>query len=248
MARTVINRDHSNELTGAGGEALPEWARQFIPLFEEQQNQEARNNRTNQARQERRGAARSLVGAQAPLGPHDHNRPAQLRTETSGNNGAPAMRQQVVGGVREEAVPLMEERDDTSNRRRAPAQRINNGTRRRNVHLNGSFSPDNNDPASRFGHITAAYQSLDALTNAVTQSMSAPPPQPSRTLIHVMRDLDEVRGMMSRVPDEPTEFPNRAVYNRALSHYAVEVMRLTNDATEDGDDSDQLDESDSIGF
>lgn len=32
LARTIINRYHSNEPTGAGGEAVPEWARQFIEM------------------------------------------------------------------------------------------------------------------------------------------------------------------------------------------------------------------------
>lgn len=251
MAVTILNRDHSNEQSGAGEESIPEWARQFTVLLEEQQNQQARNNRTLQARAERTGVTRSLIGAQAPLddgGPHDTSRPAQLRTETSRNNGDQAMRQQVIGNVEVESVSLVEGRDDSSNRRPAPTRRMQNGTRRRNVHLAGSFSPDGNDPSARFANVQSGFQSLDALTTAVTQSLYAPPPPPPRTLIDIMREFNEVREMMNTVPNDPSQFPNRTVYRRVLSAYAVEIGRFGINVGDESDHDESDHESNSIGF
>ena len=79
-------------------------------------------------RDERNRTAASIVGRQAPLGA-DGRHPAELRTETSRNNGVPAMRSQVVGNVNVERVnlvdaegnsELVEGRDDTAQQIPAP--------------------------------------------------------------------------------------------------------------------------------
>lgn len=85
---------------------------------------------------------------------------------------------------------------------------------------------------------------MDALTDALTQSLSAPPPQPSRTLFGIITEYNSVRVMMSNVPNDPSVFPNQAVYRRVLRHLAVEIMAATNVREEDESDN----ESNSVGF
>ena len=227
LARTIFDRDHSNDQSGARGETIPEWARQFFVLFQEQNNQQSRNSRTVGARNERRAVSRSIVGAQAPLGYNDYTNPAELRTETSTNEGTPSMRRQVVGEVNVEREPLMEGRNDTERRRTAPTLSIQNGTRRRNVHLNGSFSPGGNDPASRFQNIQVAYQSLNDLTEAVTQSIAAPLPQPVRTFVSIAREYNEVCGFMQGLSeDDPNHATHRAFYDTLLQRLSDEATQL----------------------
>lgn len=98
LAKSIYTRHHSNDQTGAGQEDVPEWARLFFWLFQVVENQETRNSQAAAACLERRTVSRSITGAQAPLG-HRGNGPAQLRTETSRNDGEPMMRQQVIGNV-----------------------------------------------------------------------------------------------------------------------------------------------------
>jgi len=117
------------------------------------------------------------VGRQAPLGHHGDG-PAELRTETSGNNGTRDQRAQVIGNVSVEeqntmdvetedsdlaTEPLVEGRGDILQRQPAPIRRTNNGTRRRNVHIGwgGGFNAGSNDPSSRFQHIASGYASLE---------------------------------------------------------------------------------------
>ena len=239
LARTYFNRDHSNDTTGAEGESVPQWARLFFVLFEVQQNQEARTNQQAAVREQRAGDVRSLVGAQAPLGRHNNNQAAQLRNETSRNAGTAAQRRQIIGDITVERVSLREGRDDTANRQPAPRRNVQNGARRRNVHLNSSFSPGINDPSSRFSHLQEGYQSLNALTSAVTHLVAAPPappPAPPRTIINVTRDYHEIAQLIDTGSDDP----NQAFYREALSQLAIELRSMRSggggaSATNDGD-------------
>ena len=101
VARSIYTRDHSNDRTGADHEDVPNWARLFFGLFD-QQNQASRNVQAVAARVQRRAVSSSLTGRQATLGQQDTSRPAELRHETSTNDGPRAMRQRVIGNVREE--------------------------------------------------------------------------------------------------------------------------------------------------
>ena len=77
--------------------------------------------------------------------------------------------------------------DDAMEERPARRRQINSGVRRRNANID--FGAGRNDPAARFQHVTSAFSSLDALTNAVAQSFSAPPAVAPRTLMDVVRDF-----------------------------------------------------------
>ena len=53
----------------------------------------------------------------------------------------------------------------------------------------------------RFHHVTQAFASLDALTNAVAQSFSTPLQAPSRSLIDVAIDFDCATEMLIRAKE-----------------------------------------------
>lgn len=177
LARTIYTRHHSTDTSGAAHEDVPEWARLFFGLFEEQTLQEERNPSAARVRDERRNVASTLVGRQAPLGIRAGNQPVEFRTETSGNIGTEATIRQVVGEVQVETVNndaldnlLIEGRNDSSTP--IPTQRaFRSGTRRRNVHLD--FRAGRNDPSARFDCITQAYASLTRMSDEVVRSFSA---------------------------------------------------------------------------
>lgn len=75
----------------------------------------------------------------------------------------------------------------------------NNGVRRRNAHID--FGASRNDPAAQFQHVTSAFASLDALTNAVAESFSAPSISPPRTLMDVAIDFDPATDMLLQAQD-----------------------------------------------
>ena len=184
--------------------------------------------------------ASSLTGRQAPLGAHG-SRPEQLRTETSGNDGAPSLRRQVVGNVNVERIsvgnngnvdPLVEGRDDTANRRPAPRNR--NGVRRRNVHV--GFSAATNDPSSRFQNIVQGYESLNGLTQAVTSMLYAPPPAPPRRVIDIVKDYGETVQLLEHV----TSDAEQAFYRSALSRLELEMQ---DNGGETADDANGLGEN-----
>ena len=225
LARSLYDRDHSNEPSGAGQEDVPEWARRFFEVFQAQENQIPANAQAAAARSERRSIVASLVGAQAPLGFQGGAR-AQLRTETSRNNDAPRMRQQVVGVVNSEVVDgdedddLVEGTDDVGHRRASPRRRT--GVYHRNIHSSTGFSPQNNDPSSRFYSIQQGYASLEALTRAVTESISSPI-QP-RQMMDVAREYQEASRMLASA----TADHERAFYNTILESLNEEITRMVN--------------------
>ena len=221
VARSIYTRDHSNDRTGADHEDVPNWARLFFGLFD-QQSQASRNVQAVAARVQRRAVSSSITGRQAPLGQQDTSRPAELRHETSPNDGPRAMRQRVIAGnVREEREQLVEGRDDTANRRPAPVSNIQNGTVRRNVHIGGGgggFDPSRNDPMSRFASLEGGYASLNALTDAVTQSLAVPPI--NRTTLQIAREYHEVTGFVAGASNES----DQAFYNLALGNLRSDML------------------------
>jgi hypothetical protein len=54
---------------------------------------------------------------------------------------------------------------------------------------------------ARFQHVTHAFLSLDALTNTVAESFSAPAVPPPRTLMDVARDFDSATEMLVRAQE-----------------------------------------------
>jgi hypothetical protein len=83
---------------------------------------------------------------------------------------------------------LVEGLDDTINEPPARWRQTNNGVRHRNRNID--FGANRNDPAARFQHVTHAFSSLDALTNAVAQLFSAPSVAPTCTLNNVAVDFE----------------------------------------------------------
>ena len=96
LAQRILNRNHSNEQSGAGQEVVPAWVQQFGRLFEAQSNNPSVSAQAELTRDERRMIATSIMGQQAPLGHHDTTLPAQIRTETESNIGNRQLHQ-VVG-------------------------------------------------------------------------------------------------------------------------------------------------------
>ena len=89
---------------------------------------------------------------------------------------------------------LVEGVDDTADKCPACCRRTNSGMRRRNANID--FGARRNNLAARFHHVTQAFASLDALTNAVAQSFSAPLQAPPRSLIDVAIDFDRATKML----------------------------------------------------
>jgi hypothetical protein len=58
------------------------------------------------------------------------------------------------------------------------------------------FSAGRSDPAARFHHLSQAFALLDALTNAVAQSFSAPSQGPTHSLINVCLNFDRATDML----------------------------------------------------
>jgi len=207
QAKDMFDRSHSTDQTGAAHEDVPPWAQHFFRYFEALQNVPSVSAQAAELRSERRSVVAGLMGRQAPLGNHTGHRPVQLRTETSPNFGTPRMRQRNMGNFNVEVVDdaMMNERileeeflvegvDDSMEERPARRRRINSGVRRRNANID--FGAGRNDPAARFQHVTSAFSSLDALTNAVAQSFSAPPAVAPRTLMDVVRDFAAATDML----------------------------------------------------
>jgi hypothetical protein len=208
QAKEIYDCLHSNNQTGAAHKDVPPWAQQFFRLFEAQKNLPSASTQAAETRNERRSVMTGLIGWQAPLGNHPNQRPFQLRTETSRNIGTPRQRQMNMGDFNMEVVGedtinnermedefLVEGLDDTVIERPACWRQINNnGVRCWNRNID--FGAGRNDPAARFQHVTHAFSSLDALTNAVAQLFSAPSVAPTRTLTNVALDFKQATDML----------------------------------------------------
>ena len=206
VAKSHWRQHHSGDRTGASQEDVPPWAAAFFPLFSGVGSELPNGAQAAAAREEHRSVVASLAGRQAPLG--IQSGPAQLRTETARNTGAPVMRRQIIGNVDAETVyeegggeeydgEFGEEgRHDVAHRRAAPRRRTTNGTRRRNTHLD--FSPDGNDPSSRYAEVRGAYSSIGDIARTVSRSMEEPLP----SFAELARDYDEIADRRERATDE----------------------------------------------
>ncbi len=215
---------------------MPPWAQQFFHLFEAQQNMPSASAQASESRSERRSVVSGLVGRQAPLSNHHGQRPVQLCTETSRNIGTVRQRQMHMGDfnvevlgddtmneMMDEEFLLVEGLDDTVDERPARWCQTNNGVRHQNANID--FGAGRNDPAAQFQHVTRAFSLLDALTNAVAQSFSAPSVAPPCTLIDAALDFDHATNMLVRAQDRnntvAVEF-----YEAIRQHYISEQARF----------------------
>ncbi len=101
QAKDYFNQGHSSKQTGAGEEEIPAWARHFFRFFNTMESNPSASAQAAELATDRRIVVNSIVGRQAPLGPHPGDQPVQLRTETTrgvlsdGNGGARRGQQRV---------------------------------------------------------------------------------------------------------------------------------------------------------
>ncbi len=193
-------------------------------------------------RSERRSVVAGLTGRQAPLGSYTTGQcPVQLRSETSWNIETPRMRQMHMGDVNVEVLGdetmnkrldeeflLVEGIHDAIEERPARWRRTNSGVRRRNANID--FGAGRSDPAARFQHVTRAFSSLDALTNAVAESFSAPAVPPPGTLMEVARDFAYATDMLVQAQERDDTVAIN-FYELIWQQYSAERARFTLDNT-----------------
>ena len=134
------------------------------------------------------------------------------------------MRQQVIGSVDAEIVyeegdedeEAVEGRDDVAYPHVARRQRTTNGTRRRNTHLD--FSPDGNDPSSRYSEVAGAYSSITVMSRSIARSMDGPP----QSFADVARDYSAVSTLLQNA----REAHERSHYTMALQGLDFELSAM----------------------
>lgn len=215
LARLILNRNHSNEQSGADQEVVPVWVQKFGRLFESQLNNPSASAQAELTRDERRMVATSIMGRQAPLGQHDTTLPVQIRTETASNIGN-TQRMQVVGQFEAQVLDQegmtnhIQQQQDTS--RVHPAPRFarggqQNGTRRRNIH---NPSAEFSIPHARYGSMEQGLLSISRLTDSIEHAFNNPPPVPVRTIVDVENDYRRATDSLNAARDsgdfEATDF------------------------------------------
>ena len=152
-------------------------------------------------------------------------RPEALRAETSGNDGNPSMRQQIIGNINAEVLdsePQLEGRDDIKNRTAAPRESTSNGVRRMNVHASSGFNANSNDPSTRFHSIVRGYECMNNLSNAIVRSFDAPFPTQARTMRDIRIDYEQTWQCITNATTER----ETAFYNRVLNRLEQEMDAL----------------------
>ena len=101
QAKDYFNQGHSSKQTSAGKEEIPAWARHFFRFFNAMESNPTASAQATELATVRRTVVNSIVGWQAPLGPHQGTQPVQLWMETtrgvSDGNGGVQRGQQRVG-------------------------------------------------------------------------------------------------------------------------------------------------------
>jgi hypothetical protein len=207
QAKELYDHHHSNDQSTAAHEYVPPWAQQFFCLFEAQQNMPSASAQASESRSKRCSVVSGLMGWQAPLGIHQGQRPVRLCTETLRNIETVRQRQMHMGDFNVEVLgdDMMNERmdeefllveglDDAVDEHPARWRWTNKSVRHWNANID--FGAGRNDPAAWFQHMTRAFSSSDALTNAVAQSFSTPSVTPPSTLIDVALDFDCATNML----------------------------------------------------
>ena len=118
---------------------------------------------------------------------------------------------------------LVEGLDDTVDERLARWHQTNNGVRHWNRNID--FGAGRNDPTAQFQHVTHAFSSLDALTNAVAQSFSVSSVAPTRTLNDVAVDFERASDMLVRARDRNNTVAVQ-FYESIRQHYMDKQRRF----------------------
>ena len=117
----------------------------------------------------------------------------------------------------------IEARDDNVRRHAAPTHNIVNGTPRCNVHVPGGVAPAISEPSTRFGQLVRGYQSLDTMTNTITDYFAAPQQGPPWRMINVVRDYNETdQARQNAQPDSTV----REFYKSSLERFTVELKQI----------------------
>ena len=198
QAKDYFNQGHSSKQTGAGEEEIPAWACHFFRFFNAVESNPSASAQAAELAADRHIFVNSIMGQQAPLGPHQGTQPVQLCTKTRGvsdRNGSVWCGQQRVGNFEMVTLDensmrhwLVEDFNDAKIHCLAQHWRTTQqtGTRRQNHH---NLSVEMNLPNSRYFDVSNAFQHLGSLTEAVAQAFVNPPPPPPRTMSDVMNDF-----------------------------------------------------------
>ncbi len=128
----------------------------------------------------------------------------------------------------DEEFLLVEGIHDAIKERPARRRQTNSGVQRQNANID--FGAGRNDPAARFQHVTRAFSSLDALTNAVAESFSAPAVPPPRTLMDVARDFAYATDMLVQAQERDDTVAIN-FYESIWQQYSAKQARFTLDNT-----------------
>ncbi len=100
QSNNYFNQGHSSKQLGAGEEEIPAWACHFFWFFNAIVSNPSASAQAAELATDRRIVVNSIMGWQAPLGPHQGTKPVQLPTKTRGvsdGNGSVGHGQQQVG-------------------------------------------------------------------------------------------------------------------------------------------------------
>ncbi len=81
QAKNYFNQGHSSEKSGVGNEEMPVWARHFFWFFNAMESNPSASDQATELATHMRIVVNSIMGWQAPLGPHQEDQPVQLQTE-----------------------------------------------------------------------------------------------------------------------------------------------------------------------
>ena len=160
--------------------------------------------------------AGSILGHQAPLGFQGPG-PAQLRNETSPNNGGRALRQGTLGNVVVQRAPAaglgtdpldpsdgppVEGANDVARIVSPPSRAPSNGrTTSRNRHA-ADFQAGSNDPSSRFSTIEGGFVAVERMINAISLSLQDTSPARHRTYAEIAEDFMKVSALVDQASDK----------------------------------------------
>ena len=145
-----------------------------------------------------------------------------------GNVNVEVLRDETMNGRLDEDFLLVEGIHDAIEECPARRRWTNSGVQRQNANID--FGAGRNDPAARFQHVTRAFSSLDALTNAVAESFSAPAVPPPCTLTDVARDFAYATDMLVQAQERDNTVAVN-FYELIRQQYSAERARFTLDNT-----------------
>jgi hypothetical protein len=82
QAKDYFNQGHSSKQSGVGKEAIPVWACHFFWFFNAMESTPSASAQATELATNRHIVVNSIMGQQAPLGPHQVDQHVQLRTKT----------------------------------------------------------------------------------------------------------------------------------------------------------------------